>query len=122
MEVCLSKLIDHPKDYHGKSIRLTGYLELRPDGDALFLSEEDMKQNRPDRAVEIELDHKLWKQRKKFGGNTVVLEGVFDGRRFGSTGYYAGTLTHVNKISLLAPNEFSQIREKCGPLTGPASK
>lgn len=122
VDVCLSKLIDHAQDYQGKGVRVAGYLELRADGDALFLNAEDMKHGRSDRGVFIELDHKLWKQRKTFTGQTVLLEGVFDSKRFGNTGYYAGTLSHVNKIIILSFPEFSQIMEKCGPLTGPASK
>jgi hypothetical protein len=112
-QVCLAQLVAQPKEYKGKSIRVAGYLELQVEGDSLFSSLEDIKRGRWDQAVWIELDHNLWRQRKKLTNNAVQLVGIFDSGRFGNNGYYAGTITHVDQATVLEPAEYSRIQAKC---------
>lgn len=121
-EVCLAQLIKDAKDYQDQNVRVAGYLELRVDSDALFFSAEDEKEGRVDHALSVEFHGKLWKQRKHLTRNYVVLEGAFDGNRFGPSGMHAGALTRISKATIMSPEEVLQLQSNCKPPVDPLKK
>jgi hypothetical protein len=82
-DVSLIQLIAAPDDYHGKLVRVRGFLNLEFEGDALYLHREDYEKMLTKNATAIIIkDSKLI---RKFNKTYVLVEGLFckmDGARY----------------------------------------
>jgi hypothetical protein len=102
------QLLAHPKKYHGKRVDVFGYLHVKFEGNAIYLSKTD--------ADYINPKHAFWTQyrqgvtlrasnRKKgaslseFDCKYVSIQGVFDSTDFGHMGLFAGAIRDISHVS-----------------------
>lgn len=100
--VSLIELIANPEKYHGKIIRVKGFLRLEFEGNGIYLSKEDWKHGVTKNAFWVGFDHDYLKELKprKISGNWVFLEGVFDKNDKGHGGLFSGKIRSITKVRI----------------------
>lgn len=112
MSVSIIRLIADPDAYDGKKIRVEGYLHIRFENNALYLSKEDGDHLMGKNGLWISVDSSVELQAIKKGGGFevpaegikyfdakyVLLEGIFDKSKLGHLGAYSGTIANVTRI------------------------
>jgi hypothetical protein len=101
IEVSLIQLIANPQAYDNKRIRVTGFLNLGPDGNAIYLHQEDFENVISRDAIWIDVPKDMTEaQRSEARLHYVVCEGRFVAGRHGALGLYSGEITDVMRIDL----------------------
>lgn len=101
LDVSLINLIAAPKQFDGKLVRVSGYLNIEFENIELYLHKEDSLQGLTKNGVWLDLDGEA---RKKFGSlksRYVFVEGVVDSTHFGHMGGASATLTKIQRIERL---------------------
>jgi hypothetical protein len=88
--VSLVQLIATPERYHGKLVRVVGFLRIEFEGDALYLHEEDYRHRINKNAIWIDVPPEA-RNKHSLNNRYVIAEGVFDGDRRGHFDAYSGT-------------------------------
>ena len=115
----LIKLISNPENFHGKRIRVTGYLNLEFEGDAIYLNNIDYEYGIYENAVwvnfadKIDMDNQLNPSQnlKYFNHKFVIIEGTFNKNAKGHMSLFAGEIENIDVISLTVvefENEFKK--------------
>ncbi|MEA3189262.1 MAG: hypothetical protein QOD99_3092 [Chthoniobacter sp.] len=108
-DASLIQLLATPEKFNGKRVRVSGYLRVEFEGNALYLSK--------DAADNIISEHALWtdyaehpslepatrpkgKQPKlaDFDARFVLIEGTFDATRRGHMGEFSGTIRDITRV------------------------
>jgi hypothetical protein len=97
LNLSIINLIATPEKYDNKIVRVIGFLNLEPEGNALYFHREDyvrvLKQNSIPIAIEIN------SETKKFSGKYVLVEGVFHSV---NDPYYIIASGYIQEIQRLA--------------------
>ena len=104
----LIKLISNPENFHGKRIRVTGYLNLEFEGDAIYFNNIDYENGIYENAVwvnfadKIDIDNKLNPSHnlKNFNHKYVSIEGTFNKNANGHMALFAGQIDNIDRIYL----------------------
>ncbi len=100
-DVSLIQLIANPEAWDGKKVRLTGFLRLEFEGDAVYLHREDYEYSIMRNALWINLPRDMVpNQRGAVNMHYVLCEAVFDAGRHGHMGLFSGALSQVSRIQL----------------------
>ena len=105
-------LISHPEKYHGKRVKVFGYLHVRFEDSALYLSKDDADYLTGANAIWVSYDstRRLYPiegkevtggtidDLKYFDGRYVMLEGFFNMNERGHMGSFSGGLERVMSI------------------------
>ena len=97
VSVSIVQLIADPTRWHGRPVRVQGYLNLQFEGNGLYLHKEDWKHGLTRNAIWVEtLDSECltW---AKLNRKYVLLEGTFDAYRNGHMGAFGGELGKVTR-------------------------
>ena len=95
----VAELIANPRDFHGRKVRVVGFVHLEPEASALYLGEADYRQ-----AIHR---NGIWLNAPA-GGDTlndryVRVEATFDATAQGNFGKWSGTLKDVTALSSHSP-------------------
>src|SRR4051812_19524184 len=95
-EVSIVQLLAIPAKYHGKLVRIIGFLCIEFEGDAVYLHREDYDHVLTQNAIWVDLpdghDAKLHQ-------HYALLEGTFDARDHGHMAMFAGALHNITRMS-----------------------
>jgi hypothetical protein len=89
------RLLANPEKFHGKQIRVIGFLRLEFEGNALYLHREDYKERLTRNAVWVELTAD--KQHAKLSNHYVLIEGTFNANNLASLPLWSGTIVKVTR-------------------------
>jgi hypothetical protein len=98
--VSLIRLVSNPEAFEGKAVRVEGILRVEFEGDALFLSEADLRHRISKNGIWIDIPEKWLPQLEKLSGHYVLVEGVF-ATGTGHMGAYSGTINELNRVMLV---------------------
>jgi hypothetical protein len=97
LNLSIINLIATPEKYDNKIVRVIGFLNLEPEGNALYLHSEDYAKALKQNCIPITIE--INSETKKFSGKYVLIEGLFrsinDPRYIIASGY-------IEKIQRLA--------------------
>jgi hypothetical protein len=97
-DVSMVQLLATPEKFHGKVVRVFGFLCLEFEGDALYLHREDNDQGLTRNGVWIHRTEAMDRDEKKLNKHYVLVEATFDGEQHGHMGAFGGALKDVTRI------------------------
>lgn len=99
INVSMIQLIANPQEFNGRTVRVTAFLRLEFEGDALYLHEEDFKKGIPQNGVAIDLSESQLRNFAKLNNGYVLVEGIFNAGEGGHFDTFPGTLQKVSRLS-----------------------
>ena len=90
-------LIANPSVYHGKRVRLVGFVNFEFEGDGLYISEEDWRQSIYRNGLWIEQPGDRPANRLP-NRRYVLVEGTFRADRHGHLGLWSGEIERVTRL------------------------
>lgn len=97
--VTLADVINDPKDYDGRRVRLHGFLILKFEGNALYLSEADFRAQRYDRSLWVDETSRR-PDAQRLTGKLAFVSGVIDAGNPGHMGLRPAALVDVSDITV----------------------
>ena len=101
-DVTMIQLIATPERYHGKLVRVVGVGNLEFEGNAIYLSKDDISYQVYN-AVWLDFDNNTtlsYAEAKKHNGKYVIVEGIFDKDHSGHMGLFHGAITNISRYEL----------------------
>jgi hypothetical protein len=98
LDVSLVQLIANPEDYHGKVIRVIGYVRLEFEGDAIYLHQDDGMLGIYKNGLWIDVTYDIRKKEEEFDRKYVLVEGTFNSERTGHFGLFSGTIEKIKRF------------------------
>ena len=100
-DVTMIQLIATPEKYDGQLVRVIGVGNLEFEGNCISLSKEDLKYG-VGHSIWIELGEKAisYEEAKKFNGEYVIVEGIFDKDDCGHMDMFCGSIKNVSRYDL----------------------
>ena len=112
LRVSLAQLIASPQDYDGKVVRVTGFVNLEFEGDAIYAHRDDLKHRTYQNGLWIDVNDDIQKKKADFDQKYVVVEGTFNAEWKGHMGLWSGS---IQKISRFESRRFRQDPSRDGP-------
>ena len=101
ISVSLVQLIANPKTYHGKFVRVVGFVSVRFEGKAVYLHEDDYRHGIYKNGLWLALGgSKSGHEYAEFHGKYVLIEGTFDANMKGHRGAYSGSIKNIKRIQV----------------------
>src|SRR5262249_46308494 len=107
-DVSLIQLIATPEKYHGKFVRVKGYLHNQFEDSAIYFTKDDADHLIGENALWVSYSEKVQKQTldpkqkvdnlRYFDSKYVLIEGYFDKDGHGHLGAFAGTIGRATRI------------------------
>lgn len=99
-DVSLVELIARPDEFHGKVVRVIGYVRLEFEGNAIYLSKEsyDAAISRNGLWIDPPAGSPLAKKGAVWGPRYAIVEGRFDASDHGHMGMFSGTITDTSRL------------------------
>lgn len=98
-EVSLADVISNPQTYDGRHVRLHGFLILRFEGNALYISEADYRAERSDRSLWIDVSSRR-PDASILSGKLAFVSGVIDTGNLGHLGLRPAALVNVSSMTV----------------------
>ena len=95
--VSLVALIARPDDYDGKPVLVEGFVDLRFEGNAMFLSRDDWRHLITRNAIWIDPPDSLLRA-GNWTPRFMLVEGTFDAGNQGHLNLFSGAITNVTRI------------------------
>jgi hypothetical protein len=97
--VSIAELLAHPGLFHGKRVRLIGFLHLEFEGTAVYMSREDERHGLTRNGLWVDFRNKeVWNQADVVNDRYVLLEGTFDAENPGHMGLWSGALKDIYRV------------------------
>lgn len=101
ISVSIVQVIANPKAYHGKFVRVIGFVSVRFEGTAVYLHEEDYKRSISKNGLWLDLnDGKPKREDMEFHEKYVLIEGTFDANMKGHRGAYSGAIKNIKRMEI----------------------
>ena len=101
MSVSLVQLIANPKTYHGKFVRVVGFVSVRFEGKAVYLHEDDYRHGIHKNGLWLDLGgSKSGHEYAEFHEKYVLIEGTFVANMKGHRGAYSGAIKNIKRIQV----------------------
>jgi hypothetical protein len=97
VNVSMIQLIANPEKYDGKMVRVIGFLRLEFEGNALYLHKEDYGHSLVGNDIWVNVSPEMMENDQKLNNKYVLLEGIFDAKRHGHMGMFAGELGNIKR-------------------------
>jgi hypothetical protein len=105
LRVSMIRLIANPERYHGKPVRVEGFLTVGFEDNAIYLSREDAGYLITKNGLWVTILDEDWerlgKDPRKFKDSYVLIEGVFDKDSLGHLGAFSGSIREVWRVQEL---------------------
>lgn len=98
IDISMVRLLAEPKAYHGKLIRVSGFLHVGFEDNGLYLHKEDFDQALFANGIWVALSGKAESEAVKFNNTYVLMVGRFDARNTGHMGMWSGSLTDIQRM------------------------
>ena len=98
-DVSIPELLAHPGLFHGKRVRILGFLRLEFEGRAVYASREDERQRLHRNGFWVEfLNQEVRTQARRLEGHYIFLEGTFDAEFEGHEGLWSGSIRDIYRV------------------------
>lgn len=97
LDVSIIQLIARPEQFHGKRVRVTGYLWLEFEGNGIYLSESDKTHGVYKNGLWVNFAPGVLDGRKEYSGRYVLLESTFNAENHGHMGLWSGTIEQITR-------------------------
>lgn len=95
--VSIIQLIATPERFHGKRVRVVGYLWLEFEGNGIYLSESDRTHGVYKNGLWVSFAEGVLDSRQAYSGRYVLLEGTFNAEAHGHLGLWSGTIEQITR-------------------------
>lgn len=92
------QLIANPQKHDGARVRVTAFLNLEFEGNALYFHREDFEKSLLENAIWLELTDKQLLASTKLSGGYTLVEGTFSAKERGHFGSFSGSIRKVTRI------------------------
>jgi hypothetical protein len=99
VDVSIIQLISTPERYDQKLVRVSGFLWLEFEGNALYLHKEDKEHMLFKNGLWINVEGDQSDIAHGLSGEYVIVEAMFDAKSKGHLGLWSGTLKRVKRIA-----------------------
>lgn len=96
--VSIINLISTPEKYEGKKIRVVGIAKIEFEGNAIYLSKQDLENAYYKNGLWLTLNSEEMSKFKKFSGKSVLVEGIFRSKKKGHLGLWSGSLNEISRV------------------------
>ena len=96
--VSVIDLIANSKKYHNKHVVLIGFVTLKFENHALYLSSLDFKHSINKNALWISLEKNTLEKYNMDIQQYCIIEGVFNAHKKGHLGMYSGSIEKINRL------------------------
>ena len=100
LDLSIIQLIANPQDFHGKFIRVIGFVNLEFEGDAIYLSQEDYIHGLSKNGLWLDTNDAIEKQRGKFTKKYVLVEGTFAATDRGRISLFSGSIGNIQRFEV----------------------
>jgi hypothetical protein len=99
-EVSIIELISRPELFHGKQVRVIGYVRLEFEGNAIYLSKESHEAGIFKNALWLDPPPRspLAQKGASWGPRYAIVEGRFDATDHGHLGLFSGAITDTTRL------------------------
>lgn len=97
VDVSLVSLIATPKEFHGKSVRVIGYVRLEFEGDSIYLRKEDSQRRIAKNGLWLDVDVPA-AQKAGVNNRYAIVEGIFSMEEKGHFGMWSGSIKSVTRL------------------------
>lgn len=105
LQVSLIQLIANPKDYHGKVVRVIGFVRLGFEGNAIYLHQDDYTHGITKNGLWIDVADEIRKKQKDYDQKHVLLEGTFNAKETGHMGLWSGSIQKISRFQVWLEKE-----------------
>jgi hypothetical protein len=98
IDVSMVQLIARPEKFHGKFVRVIGYLHLEFEGNGLYLHSEDYLVANTKNSIWFDGTVDTMKRPKDFNDQYILAEGTFDAKGHGHMGLFSGELHDIKRV------------------------
>lgn len=98
LEVSLIRVISNPDLFDGKKIRVSGFLHLEYEGDALYVHRDDATYSLRKNGISINLDDQKMSKWARLNDHYVVVEGQFLSGSKGHMDLSSGVLQNITRV------------------------
>lgn len=96
IDASLISMLATPERFHGKTVRVFGYLNLAFEGNAIYLHKEDLEHGLYKNGFWVRVPEHL--RSEEVNHSYVLLEGRFDMTSHGHMGLWSGTITDITRL------------------------
>ncbi len=96
--VSIIQLIATPERFHNKFVLVIGFVNLKFEGDAVYLSEEHYKHGLTKDAVWLNLTEEIGKNKEQYNGKYCLIMGKFNAKRNGHMGAFSGEIGDIERF------------------------
>lgn len=96
--VSVLQLIATPERYNGEQVRLTGFLHLEFEGDAIYLHRDDFDRAITPNSLAIDLSDAQQRAWSRLNNRYVSIEGRFSSTEKGHLGIRPGTIGQITRL------------------------
>ena len=104
LDTSLIQLIANPDKYHGELVRVIGVVKIEFEGNQIFTSKEHYEYSISKNALWINLNSDCLgvskEELKKYNGQYVLIEGIFDKNNTGHMGMNSGSINNISRFDL----------------------
>lgn len=102
-DVSMIQLIGNPAAYHGRNVRVVGYLHLEFEGNAIYLHREDFERSISRNGLWVSFGDGAFGDRKVGSNEYVLVEGRFDAKMRGHLALWSGAILDIRWVSRWRP-------------------
>ncbi len=116
IDVSIKELISNSEKYHGKVVRITGYVQLEFEGTAIYSSKEDAKKNLTKNGLWLSVGGKsvrCFDCKNKF----CLIEGTFNRENKGHFNGWSGAIENITRFEEISPGRYCKSNEDCKVVT-----
>jgi len=97
LTVSMIQLIANPKHYDGKVVRVSGFVKLEFEGNAIYLHEDDYKHAILKDGLWIDVTEDMRKHEAELDQKYLLIEGTFDATDTGHMGLFSGSIKKITR-------------------------
>ncbi len=100
-QIPLVRLVVSPEKYHGKRVRVIGFVRLEFEGNAVYVHKEDYQHALIGNGLWINVPNTLDSQgQKNRNMKYCIIEGTFDAKNTGHLGLWSGSLKNISRFDV----------------------
>ena len=115
-DVSIVDLLAHPAAFHGRQVRLSGFVRLEFEGTAVYLGRDDYEYGLSRNGLWLDVPHEQFMRAGAWRGGYATVVGTFDATLTGHFGMWSGGLREITRLDSL-PNFSAGIPEMPFPDT-----
>ena len=105
VDVSLVQLIANPNDYHGKFVRVIGFVKLEFESNSVYLHQDDYKHQIFKNGLWIDVTDEIRKKKDEFDQKYLLLEGTFNAKKKGHMGAWSGSIEKISRSEVWSEKE-----------------